>query len=118
MNILPIRPLSVNEGYTGKRYKTLAHRAWERGVMVLLPPKFKAPPPPLEIYLKFGFSSRSSDFDNCVKFFIDCLATKYGFNDKLIRRAVIETEIVTKGNEFIQWELKTLNAVAPDVIIY
>lgn len=75
---------------------------------MMLPKNYTVPDYPLEIYLKFGFSSTRSDWDNCIKFFQDCLAKKYRFNDKHIRRAVIETEIVKPGNEFIQWELKTL----------
>lgn len=116
---IPIRPLSVNEGYTGRRFKTKAHRAWEKSVLILLPNDFKlpilipkwtacGPDPGYEIYLKFGFSSAASDFDNCVKFFVDCLQKKYKFNDKLIRRAIIETAIVSKGQEFIQWSLTSI----------
>jgi len=106
--IIAIRPLSVNEGYRGTRYKTDDHKVWERSVMWLLPHDFKPPTGSLQIYLKFGFSSKASDFDNCIKFFTDCLSKKYGFNDKLIRRAVIETEIVPKGKEFIEWDLTEL----------
>lgn len=106
-SILDIKPLSVNEGYTGRRWKTERHRAWQKSVLFLLP-KFQLPEPPYELYIRFAFSSELSDFDNSTKFFVDCLSVKYRFNDKLIRRAVIETEIVAKGKEFIQWELKTL----------
>ena len=101
-----IRPLSVNEGYTGRRWKTEEHRVWHRSVLFLLP-KMVMPPPPYEVYLKFGFSSKTSDFDNCVKFFIDCLSDKHKFNDKLIRRAVIDVDIVPKGKEYIEFSLKT-----------
>ena len=101
-----IRPLSVNEGYTGRRWKTDAHRAWHKSVLFLLP-KMELPPPPYELYLKFGFSSQASDFDNCIKFFTDCLADKFKFNDKKIRRAIIDIEIVPKGKEFIEFLLKT-----------
>lgn len=108
MPITAIRPLSVNEGYQGRRYKTEAHKRWQTSVMWLLPLSFKLPPPPYQIYLKFGFSSKASDWDNCCKFFQDALSKKYQFNDKLIRRAVIETEIVPKGKEFIEWDLITI----------
>lgn len=101
-----IRPLSVNEGYTGRRFKTEAHRAWHRSVLFLLP-KMNVPPPPYEIYLKFGFSSESSDFDNCVKFFVDSLSDKYRFNDKKIRRAIIDVVIVPNGKEYIEFSLNT-----------
>lgn len=102
---LDIRPLSINEGYTGKRYKTPAHRLWHKRVLLLLP-DIPVPLPPYEIYLKFGFSSNKSDFDNCIKFFVDCLQQKYGFNDKLIRKAIIETDITEKDNEYIKFDIK------------
>lgn len=103
-SIIDIKPLSVNEGYRGRRFKTPRLTKWQNDVLFLLPAG-KAPEPPYEIYLRFGFSSLSSDFDNCIKHFTDCLQKKYGFNDKQIHRAVIEKVLVKKGKEFIQWEL-------------
>ena len=97
-----IRPLSVNEAFTGRRFHTKEHKSWTKSVLFLLP-KIKMPEPPFEIYLKYGFSSASSDFDNPTKQVVDSLAAKYGFNDKLIRRAVIETEIVPKGREYFEF---------------
>lgn len=108
IHTISIKPLSVNEGYQGRRFKTPRFKAWENSVLILLP-KIKLPEPPFQIYLRFGFSSSSSDWDNGIKHFTDCLAKKYGFNDKLVRRAIIDTEIVPKGSEFIQWELAHLN---------
>jgi hypothetical protein len=58
--------------------------------------------------LRFGFSNRLSDWDNPVKPVQDILSKKYGFNDKLIRRAVVETEIVRKGAEYVEFEIQTL----------
>lgn len=71
-------------------------------------PKIIIPEPPFEIYFKFGFSSKASDWDNPIKPIQDILSKKYGFNDKLIRRAVVETEIVKKGKEYFEFELKRL----------
>ena len=104
VNRINIKPLSLNEGYTGKRYKTNAHRAWHNDVLLMLP-KLVVPDPPFEIHLKFGFSNKASDFDNCVKFAVDCLQIKYKFNDKLIRRAIIDTDIVPVGKEYFEFEL-------------
>lgn len=107
-----IKPLSVNEGYQGRRFKTYSHRMWEKSVLWLLPKNYPVPDGDLEIYLCFGFSTKSSDWDNCIKHFQDCLAKKYGFNDKRIRRAVIEVDSVKKGKEFIKWQLNTLHEPA------
>lgn len=40
--------------------------------------------------------------------FQDILSKKYGFNDKLIRKAVVETEIVKRGNEYAEFEIRTV----------
>jgi hypothetical protein len=105
---LNVKPLSVNEVWRGKRYKTDEYCAYQTKLLWILP-KIKLPPPPYEIHLKFGFSSPLADWDNPVKPLQDILSKKYGFNDKLIRRAVVDTELVEKGNEYFEFELITLN---------
>lgn len=101
---LNIKPLSVNQCWAGRRFKTPEYKVYENAVLFLLP-KFKLPEPPYEIYFKFGFSSRASDFDNPVKPMTDILQKKYGFDDKLIQKAIIEKTLVPKGSEFIEWGL-------------
>lgn len=101
-----IKPLSVNEAWKGKRYKTDKYRQYQNTLLWLLP-KINIPAPPYEIHFKFGFSNSLSDWDNPVKPTQDILSKKYGFNDKLIRKAVVETEIVQKGKEYIEFDLKT-----------
>ena len=100
-----IKPLSVNEAFSGRKFHTPAHKKWKLIVGILLPQKMLLPEPPYEIYLKFGFSSKSSDWDNCIKQVQDCIADKYKFNDKLIRKGVVETEIVPKGKEYFSFLL-------------
>ena len=104
---IDIKPLSVNKAWQGKRYKTEKYLVYQNTLLWLLP-KIKVPAPPYQIYFKFGFSNSLSDWDNPVKPTQDILSKKYGFNDKLIRRAIVETEIVKKGEEYIEFEIKTL----------
>ena len=106
MTRIDIKPLSVNVGYTGRRWKTKEHREWERSMLFLLPRNLYLPKPPYKIFLKFGFSSGSSDWDNGIKFCCDVIANKYGFNDKLIRAGNVDTEIVPSMQEYIEFELK------------
>ena len=106
MNRIKVKPLSVNEVWKGKRYKTDSYKNYEYKLLFILP-KIKIPDPPYEVLYRFGFSSISSDWDNPVKPFQDVLSKKYGFNDKLIRRAVVETEIVKKGEEYLEFEITT-----------
>lgn len=106
-----IKPLSVNKAFKGRRFHTKEHKEWISKVISLLPPKKDIDfplLPPYQIYLKFGFSSRASDWDNCIKQVQDCLADRYNFNDKLIRRGVVDTEIVPKGKEYFTFKIEHL----------
>ena len=104
---LNIKPLSVNDVWQGKRYKTPAYKNYEKIVLLSLP-KIKIPEPPFVIYFEFGFSNSASDWDNPVKPFQDILSKKYRFNDKLIKRAIVDTKIVKKGQEYIKFQISTL----------
>lgn len=37
---------------------------------------------------------------------LDALAKKYQFNDKLIFRGIVEKELVKKGLEYVEFEIK------------
>ena len=102
---IDIKPMSANAAYYGKLTKTSAHRKYIKYVGYLLP-TIKLPESPYELYLEFGFSSEGSDIDNPVKILTDILSKKYGFNDNLIYRAVIEKKIVPKGKEYKRFEIK------------
>ena len=105
---LNIKPLSVNDAWKGKRFKTDEYNAFQQHVMLLLPPKILIPDGLLQIYLKWGFSSAGSDWDNPIKPLQDILSKKYGFNDNRIKRAIVDIEMVKKGAEFIEFKLTKL----------
>lgn len=104
---LDIKPLSVNDAWQGRRVKTQKYRNFEAAVLLMLKP-LEIPEGELEIYLKWGFSSAGSDWDNPIKPFQDCLQKKYKFNDNRVVRAITEKVKVKKGEEFIEWEIKSL----------
>ena len=104
MHIVNIKPLSVNQAWQGKRFKTPTYNNYIRDLLMILP-KITVPDGELELYLQFGFSSASSDFDNPVKCFVDCLQKKYNFNDKMIKRCIIDVDKVKKGDEYIKFNL-------------
>lgn len=101
-----IKPLSVNEAWQGKRFKTGKYKKYEKDVLFLLP-KIKMPEPPYEIFFEFGFSNILSDFDNPVKPITDILQKKYLINDRDIVKASITKVIVKKGNEYIKFKITT-----------
>ena len=104
---LDIKPLSVNEAWQGRRVKTAKYRKYERDILLLLQPMI-IPDGKLELYLKWGFSSAGSDWDNPIKPFQDCLQKKYDFNDNRVVRAVTEKVKVKKGDEYIEFEIKSI----------
>lgn len=102
-----VKPLSVNDCWQGKRFKTNEYLAYERELLYTLP-KQVLPEPPYHIYFEFGFSNSLSDWDNPVKPLQDILQKKYGFNDKHIISAQVKKCRVTKGNEYFRVEIKNI----------
>lgn len=105
-----IKPLSVNEAWQGRRYKTDKYKAYEKELLYLLPNKKHIGnlEGPLKIDIEFGFSSAASDFDNPVKPLIDILQKKYHFNDNQIYEANIKKVIVDKGDEYVSFSMVSL----------
>ena len=105
---IDIKPLSVNDAWQGKRYKTDLYHAYEMEMLLRLPAG-KLPPPPYRIYYEFGFSNRQADFDNPCKPLGDILQKKYGFNDNQIYEAHIRKVIVPKKKEYIKVRIEHLD---------
>ena len=103
---IPIKPLSINQAWRGRRFKTKEYTQYEHDLFYLLP-KLKVPHGKLQLKLQFGFSSRMSDIDNGIKSFIDVLQKKYLFNDKFIYKIHVEKFDVEKGEEFIAFDIQT-----------
>ena len=101
---IDIKPLSVNQAWQGRRFKTKAYKQYEKDVLTLLRP-MTIPEGELDIIFKWGFSNSASDVDNPVKCFMDCLQKKYGFNDSRVRRIVAVKDKVKKGDEYIEFEI-------------
>ena len=57
------------------------------------------------LVLEFGVSNMGSDTDNMIKPFQDALQEKYGFNDSRIVSLQAKKTKVSKGAEFINWNL-------------
>ena len=104
MVTINIKPLSVNEVWKGRRFKTDKYKIYESAVLLMLP-KIAIVPPPYRLNIVVGFSNKASDIDNILKPFLDILQKKYGINDKHIEVLHIEKQIVKKNNEFICFEL-------------
>ncbi len=107
MKRIDVIPLSVNQVWQGRRFKTKKYKDYEKTVLAILP-KLKIPEGNLKLIITFGFSSKASDWDNPIKPFQDILQKKYDFNDSRIYRAEIEKVIVKRGKEFIDFSIEKL----------
>jgi len=105
---IPMKPLSVNEAWQGKRFKTDKYKAYEKEMLLRLP-MGKLPPPPYYVYYEFGFSNRQADYDNPCKPVGDILQKKYGFNDNQIYEAHIKKVVVKRGQEYIKIQIEHIN---------
>lgn len=104
MIYLSIKPLSVNQAWKGKRFKTNKYLAYENDMFKILP-KLNIIDPPYRLNIVVGFSSKSSDLDNILKPFLDILQKKYNINDKDFKILHIEKQMVSKKNDFISFEI-------------
>ena len=96
------KPLSINQAWQGKRFKTPAYKAYEEFILLSMPKAKIDPEQMLRIEFFFGFSNQASDLDNPVKLLLDIAQKKYGFNDKNVFELNVRKCLVKKGNEFIQ----------------
>ena len=102
-----IKPLSVNQCWAGRRFKTPKYKQYEKDLLLLLP-KIKLPKPPYKVYYEFGFSSAASDLDNPIKPLQDILQKKYEFDDKHIHEMTVTKTKVKKGKEYLIFKIDPL----------
>lgn len=107
MHLLNIKPLSVNDAWQGRRFKTPAYKLYAREVTFLLP-RFELPPAPYALILEFGIGP-NFDWDNPIKPFQDILQKKYGFNDRDVMTGLTRKKTVAKGEEYIYWSIITFD---------
>ncbi len=105
---ISIKPLSVNDAWKGKRFKTKEYQWYIEHLSYLLSSKdrreFKKTDK-LKVNYEFGFSNRGSDWDNPIKPLGDILQAKYNFNDNRIYQGFVQKEIVKKGDEYISFQI-------------
>ena len=105
---IDIKPLSVNEAWQGRRFKTDKYKAYQKHLTLLLP-KIVVPPGKLKLILEFGMSNMASDIDNPVKQFLDILQKKYWFNDRDIWELEAKKFKTEKGKEYVKFEFISIN---------
>ncbi len=99
---LDVKPLSINQCWQGRRFKTKAYKQYEKAILLLLPSIEFTYKDEIEINIVFGFSSKTADIDNPLKPILDILQKKYGFNDRSVYRLTVDKVIVPKKQEFVK----------------
>ena len=104
---IKIKPLSVNECWRGRRFKTDKYGDYENAMLYLLR-KQKLPEPPFHVHIILYLSNPLADIDNPVKPILDILQKKFNFNDKLVTKLTVEKHIRSKGEEKIWFDISSL----------
>lgn len=107
---VPIKPMSVNRAWRGRRFRSKEYIQYAKDLLVLLP-RFKVPEGKLEIVYIFGFSNKRQDYDGAIKQFQDVLQEAYEFDDNRIYKATIIKTVVKKGSEFIRFDIYKYNDI-------
>lgn len=103
---IPIKSISLNSAYRGRRFATDELKDFKEELAYLIPKSYKIPKGgKLAVKYIFGLSSKNADLDNQIKATQDSLAEYYGFNDKMIYSLQAEKVDVKKGEEFIEFEI-------------
>ena len=105
MSKVNIKPMSVNQVWQGKRFKTPSYKKYRADLQAILP-CIIIPDGELSVQYLFGVSNMGSDVDNLVKPFQDALQEKYGFNDSKIIEFKASKVKVKKGDEFIKFHIE------------
>lgn len=99
---LNVKPLSVNQCWQGRRFKTKAYKQYEKAMMLILPNVQYEFKDKIGITIEFGFSNSTSDIDNPLKPVLDILQKKYRFNDRSIYELIVKKSLTKKKEEFIK----------------
>lgn len=105
-----VKALSANKMFYRAKQLTKEYRQFREYMYEEIPNRTKVWPFKEDDQLTFivhvGLSSKLADVDNCIKPLLDTFQLLFDFNDKYVYRVEIEKEIVKKGKEYIDVEVK------------
>ena len=106
--IINIKPLTVNQAWQGKKFKSPAYKQFSNDIAWLLPRNGKAPSGPIEVYYKFFLKHHATtDFDNLIKPLQDQLVQNFIIeDDRFIYKAIIEK--IPSDKDYIEVTFKEL----------
>ena len=110
---IPIKPLTVNKAYRGRKYKSPEYKEWTEKMDLLL--LKHAPPGPLpegDLFIFFNFGmTLQNDTDNPVKSAKDRIAKHYGINDRRFRSHAADRIKQPRDGGFIEFIIKPYEEV-------
>ena len=104
---LPIKPVSTNNLYGGKRYKKKEARVFEESVRAYLIRDAKhivIPDGDLQLITRV-YVTRKFDTSNCLKLLEDCIAKFLQINDRRFAGHRISRVVVKPGHEKIEFRI-------------
>ena len=106
---IPIKALSVNRAWRGRRFRSKAYNEFRRVVDVFLNKIRPTKPPekPLMFHAEWGVSNSVSDTDNPCKPFLDVLFEWWDMKtkDHLVEFIMLEKTKTPKSKEFIRFHV-------------
>lgn len=99
---IKIKPLSVNDAWQGKRYRSYKYEKYRNLILNSLKGRHEKISGKLFVFYEFGFSSSSSDIDNPVKCIQDVVFEHYGINDNRVYFSMQKKTLVKQGEEFVK----------------
>ena len=108
---IPIKPLSVNKCFQGRRFKTQDYLKYEKDIALLVPKrsisKNHKVNNDLAVNISFYINNYSrSDVDNFCKPLLDILTKlEYWKDDRQIKKLTLEKFKAERGEEFIRIEI-------------
>ena len=103
--VIPIKPLSVNKAWKGRRFASDELKAYKHQVPLMLPSRITIPKGKMIICFDFFFSTKASDYDNGIKSLQDIICDAYGLNDNNIYAGIIRKHVVKKGQERSEFKI-------------
>jgi Holliday junction resolvase RusA-like endonuclease len=106
---LNIKPLSINEAFQGRRFKTKKHKDFEEQVLWILKGNIQKFDKDYSMHLKFYLKNAlRCDLSNYIKVLEDCIV-KSGIvkDDRFCWR--MEVEKIKSEEDYIEFEIKALN---------
>jgi len=109
-----VKPISINRAWYMNKKKSKAYHTFQEEMLPYLQ-GFTAPKhivdnkAILHAEMEFGFSSKKSDVDNCIKTTLDTMQCWFGFDDVIVFKVTACKTHVKRGKDYLKIKLIEVN---------